>query len=461
MATVQMEQKAEDWRILLFASKGSELLVLRRLSGFGLPVLRIPPQERIAASLNEEARRVWNVETICVAPCHIPDPNRNSTQPRYYVMEVLNNEDLSRIAPKAMDVAALNENSFADLRDYLAVRRAMNLDADLHQTHGPFSEFATFEKISTWVAQQLVPLERRWDGAFRQLHASDAFALIRFQTNGSAVWFKATGEPNRRELAITETLAARFPQYVPRIIAVRRDWNAWLSDEIEGTQLDSAQDFGSWCCAARTLAELQVGSIGHTSPILDAGAHDSRFAKLHSQIPPFFAAMEELMEAQVKTPPQRLSSQEMRIVQMQLTEALGALEATGIPDALNHFDLNPGNVIVGGGKSRFLDWAETAIGNPFFTFEYLRQHYLRALPHDADTEAEFRESYVNVWRSLVPQSKIERATELVPLIAPFAFAVTLSWRDAHQKAEPKVAGFLRSLARRMQREAEQLTRCAA
>ena len=459
MVTVQSEQNTNAWRILLFASNGSELFVLRRASGFCLPVLHIPPQERIAASLNAEAQRLWNVETVCVAPLDIPYPDRTSGPARYHVMEVRRPEELSRIAPKAMDVAALTENTFADVRDYLAVRRTMKLGASepSHDSQGPFSEFESFRNISAWVEQQLRPLGRGCDGAFRQLHASDSFALIRFGTNESAVWFKATGEPNRRELAITQILSDLFPRHMTKLIAVHNDWNAWLCDEIQGTSLDSAHDIESWCCAAQSLAELQLASIGHTSTIFARGAHDSRIASLLSLVHPFFAAIGRLMEAQVKTAPRRLNAQEIRATELRLTEALHELETAAIPDALNHFDLNPGNAIVCGRECKFVDWAEAAVGNPFFSFEYLRQHFVRALGDGADAAAEFRKSYVNVWRTVLSHSAIERTGELMPLIAPFAFAVTLPWNDV----QSEFGGLLRSLARRMHQEAEQLVSRAA
>jgi hypothetical protein len=463
MVAVQSEQNTDVWRILLFASSGSELLVLRRASGFCLPALHIPPQERIAASLNAEAQRLWNVETVCLAPFDISHPNLISGPVRYHVMEVRRSEELSRIAPKAIDVAALSENTFVDVRDYLAVRRTMKLDAldPSHDSHGPFSEFESFRQISDWVEQQLQPLGRQCNGTLRQLHASDAFALIRFGTNESAVWFKATGEPNRREFAITQLLSGLFPRHMAKLIAVSSDWNAWLSDEIQGVLLDSIHDLESWCRAAESLAKLQVASIGHTSTILACGAHDSRVASLLSLVSPFFAAIRGLMEAQVKTAPRRLNADEIRATELRLTETLQELEAAAIPDTLNHFDLNPGNAIVCGRECKFVDWAEAAVGNPFFSFEYLRQHFVRALGDGADDAEKFRKSYVNVWRTVLSHSAIERTCVLMQLIAPFAFAATLPWNDARGNAQFELGGLLRSLARRMHREAEQLSCRAA
>jgi hypothetical protein len=463
MTIVPTEHETDAWRILLFAGDGSELLVLNRPLGAYLPILRIPRHERIAASLNAEAKRTWNLETVCIAPFSVSHPNRSSGEGRYHVMEVLRPEQLSRIAPKTVNLAALKAEAFSDIRDYLAARRAMKLDAaDLSSDHaGPFSEFGAFERISAWVQEQLEPLGRKWDGTFHQLNASGSFALIRFGTKDRAVWFKATGTPNQRELAITQRLSALFSKFVPDIVSVRNDWNAWLTNEAAGTSLDSSRDLDAWCCAASSLAELQVASVSHTPSILSSGAHDARAAALLSQAAPFFAEIECLMERQTKTTPRRLSAGEIRSLGERLTEALGRMESAAIPDTLNHFDLNPANVIASSRECRFLDWAEAAAGNPFLSFEYLRQHFLRTFADEPGATTAFRQSYVNVWRKLLPDSTIALGMELMPLLAPFAYAVNaLSWKVAHRDAQPESAGFLRSLARRMHSEAAHVT-CTA
>jgi len=457
------ERDTDSWRILLCAGRGLELLVLKRPLGICLPVLRIPRHERIAENLNAEARRSWNLDTVCIAPITVPHPDRTSGDARYHLMEVLRPEELGRIAPKAMDFRALKADCFSDTRDYLAVRRAMKLDAGeaLCDQPGPFSDFGAFRRISAWVKEQLEALGWRWDGAFRQLHSTESFALIRFQTRDGAVWFKATGEPNRRELAITRGLAKLYPAFLPEIISVREDWNAWLTKEAEGLSLDSNRDLGAWCQAADSLARLQIASIGQTSSVLDCGAHDSRTVKLLSEVTPFFTAIGSLMERQIKASPQRLSAQEIRSLELRVGKALRQLESLLIPDALNHFDLNPGNTIVRSGGCTFLDWAEAGVGYPFLSFEYLRQHFLRTFGNESGAATKFRRSYINVWSTLLPQSAIDHAMALLPLVAPFAFAATtLPWNTSTRKPTPESAAFLRSLARQMQREAEQLMSAA-
>jgi aminoglycoside phosphotransferase (APT) family kinase protein len=167
------------------------------------------------------------------------------------------------------------------------------------------------------------------------------------------------------------------------------------------------------------------------------------------------------MEEQVKTTPPRLNAQELRATALRLTEMLSELETAAIPDTLNHFDLNPGNAIVCRGECKFLDWAEAAVGNPFLSFEYLRQHFVRAFGDGADAEMEFRKAYVDVWRAVLSSSAIERACELMSLIAPLAFAVTLPWNAGLGGGKSEFSGLLRGLARRMHREATQLAPRAA
>src|SRR5215471_9285263 len=160
MAIVPRQYETDSWRILLFARNGAEVLILKRPQGLCLPVLHIPRQERVAVALNLEAKRTWNLETVCVAPFSVAHPDQTSGVVHYHVIEVPGSDDLRRIAPKTLPLATVDAHAFSDLRDYLAVCRAMKLDADdlsSDQT-GPFSECGSFHQISTWVEKQLEPL---------------------------------------------------------------------------------------------------------------------------------------------------------------------------------------------------------------------------------------------------------------------------------------------------------------
>jgi aminoglycoside phosphotransferase (APT) family kinase protein len=141
----------------------------------------------------------------------------------------------------------------------------------------------------------------------------------------------------------------------------------------------------------------------------------------------------------------------------QIEEVLSLSAALGIPDALGHLDLNPGNVIVSEGHSVFLDWAEAYVGNPLFSFQYLLEHFRRMARVDATAESGLTSTYSQEWQSLVPPENLARALAFAPVLAVFAYAAaTEAWRDRARLQDPKFAGYLRSLTRRMHREANLL-----
>ena len=456
---VRPVEETDIWRILLFGRDGDELLLLRTPSGYRLPELRIPRCQRVAPNLNAEAKRLWNLDTVCLLPLEISNGDLAVRGTHYHVMEVCRPQELVHVAPDFVQMSRVKEDSFADLHDYVAVRQEMEpKTASLAEDHcGPFSKFGAFERISAWVAEQLQPLGVRLDGNFHQLQATASFALIRFATNRGAVWFKAVGDPNLRECSITRSLTARLPQYVPALLAEKADWNAWLVAEAQGQGLFESSDPATWCRAAESLAELQIASLPHTTELHAPCAHDVRAQKLLHRVDPFFLVMQETMQAQTKTTVPKLTEQEISSVGELVAETLHKLAEAGIPDALNHLDLNPCNVIVSTSGCTFLDWAEAAVGNPFFSLEYLRQEFLQVFPGRVDCERNFYNSYLNRWN---PVLAVKNTRRLAPSCAACCDLclrrVRPSWDDPKMCQRPELSAFLRSLVRRMHRESEQI-----
>ena len=84
-------------------------------------------------------------------------------------------------------------------------------------------------------------------------------------------------------------------------------------------------------------------------------------------------------------------------------------------------------------------------------------HWRRIAGSTTDIESSLFAAYSEPWSRVLSQDVITEAFAFVPLLAAFAYAVGLSgWRDEEALADPKIAGYIRSLARRMHREAVQL-----
>jgi hypothetical protein len=289
------------------------------------------------------------------------------------------------------------------------------------------------------------------------MNASPSFSLIRFETDGWALWFKAVGKPNEKEFPITSTLARLFPNYLPPLLGVRPDWNGWLALEAEGCKLDEAQEITFWKATATALARLQIESIDHGPRILSAGARDLGPIVLASLVQPFTEMMTQLMEKQTKVPPAVLCREELLSLGDFIHSALAELEAVGIPQTLGHLDLNPGNIIVSPTRCVFLDWAEAYVGNPLFSFQYLLEHLRGMTAMGASVEAMLIASYCAQWQQVVSPAALDQALRLTPLLAAFAYATGNDvWADTQRLQEPATAGYLRSLTRRMNREANEL-----
>jgi hypothetical protein len=273
------------------------------------------------------------------------------------------------------------------------------------------------------------------------------------------VWFKAVGEPNEREYPITLKLANAFPEYIPKLVGARSDWNGWLTFEAVGTNLADNRDPSIWESAAAALARLQIESIGKWEGLVDLGARDLRATSLVETVSPFLEAVAGLMSQQSKMPPPVLSKRDLAVLGERIRDAISALPEYGIPDTLGHLDLNPGNTIVSApAECIFLDWAEAYVGHPFYSFQYLLQHFRRMAGEDPVAEHAFTSSYLKAWTGIASVGSLTEAMALAPLVAAFSYgAGTGAWRTSERLRDPKVAGYLRALTRRMKREADQLS----
>jgi Phosphotransferase enzyme family len=310
--------------------------------------------------------------------------------------------------------------------------------------------------VTEWVAARAETARLSLTGKFRQLNASATFSLLRFETDGPALWFKAVGEPNVHEFSITLALARLFPHFVPRVIGHRADWNAWLSVEAAGTHLSDTAPLSNWQQAAATLADLQIASCGHGLHLIDAGSKDIRICSLVPHVEPFFERMAEVMELQTKFTPHPLARAEIRSLSEEVRSCLDELRAIDIPNTLGHLDFNPGNILVSPEQCVFLDWAEGSVGHPFFTFQYLLEHWRRFRKSEIDSEKALVSSYTVPWRAFASPDEIAKNLALAPLLAVFACATALGWNDPDACKRPVIAGYLRSLVRRMRRESDAL-----
>lgn len=444
----------ENYRAIVLGHEGDELLLALAANGFLLPSVQIPRGERMAENLMAAVRNEWGQEAICLF--NPDEPGLPDSRNSYQVMECCR-PAVSQPFAEWTQRSSLSARSFADPRDWQAVQRSL-AECDRYApgvVSAPFARLGWFRELQGWIDDVVRPLGFRLTGRFSQLNASPSFSLIRFETDRVAVWFKAVGKPNLREFPITVALERFLPQYLPPILATRPAWNGWLALEVKGDHPGETQDAQSWMAAAASLARLQIASVDGFDLWLESGARDLRTSTLSGLVRPFLEAMSQLMDRQEKVPPPVLSKNELTLLGEQIEEALSLCRDLDIPDALGHLDLNSGNIIVSASQCVFLDWAEAYVGNPLFSIQYLVENFRRVAGRDATAEASLASAYTGEWPSSISPENLKEAMAFAPMLAVFAYATASeAWRDEARLRDSKLVGYLRSLTRRMHREAD-------
>ena len=451
----------DTFRLIILRRDGSEILLSPGDCGWSLPFVQARPRERIAPQLIAKLKEHLQMEVYCLFVPSFTTSYEGAPLRKYAVLESIWHNGQAPAGTCWIPRTAAACQRVHPVEDHNAIAESLReMDSYVNEAKtGAFGRPGWLREMFTWSQEQLSPWGFRPIGNFRQFNFSPTFSLIRFETNGPAVWFKATGKPNLHELPITVCLARLFPGNLPQMLGIHSLWNAWLSEELSETTLDQCADLTRWENAAENLAELQIASIGKTCTVLEAGCRDLRLQGLVDLIPRFVDRMAELMAAQVKLSPPPLTLSDLEFLGRQLREALLSLQDLRLPDTLGHTDFNPGNIVVSSTRCVFLDWAEACVTSPFVTFEYLREHARRYFSDGGTALVRIANAYRRPWTTLLSSSDLARALTVSPLIAVFIYAVASgSCGTPETLFSPAQSGHFRSLTRRMHHEAVSLTK---
>jgi hypothetical protein len=437
------------WRLVLLRESATEILVFEESSALRLPVVEIPAHTRIAQAINARAQALWNLSVLSLFPLQADETDSVA---RHYAAEALDSDARPPDGARWIPVSQVAPETFDLHPDRVAVKTWIKRAASVDGIEFAFGMPGWLPSVMELVHKSAKNLALTPSGRFLQYNASPSFSLIRFETDGNAIWFKAVGEPNLREFDLTLLLSVRLPEFLPRVLMTKPEWHAWTMLEEPGLPLARTRELSSWCNAAQALALMQIASIRMAPELLAHHARDVRVPALLGETHSFFSMMRDLMDHQSAATPPPLSAAELNDLELDTCEALEDLGADGIPDTIEHLDLNPDNVLALPDRTVFLDWAETAVGHPFLSFAYLLEVFSQSFPGDRQAKAFLIRSYADQWADQKLVEDPGRALASCALLAVFAHAVSTDlWRNHQQIEETGTAGYYRSLARRMKR----------
>ena len=309
----------------------------------------------------------------------------------------------------------------------------------------PWAGRGWFDEASQWTRHTLDRLGYRVTGPVEQLRSWTVSTVMSVPTDGGTVYFKASPPMFAHEPVITRALAERFPAHVPRVLAVDAERHWMLMADFGATTLAEIEDETVWREALGALARIQRAYVGRTERLLEMGCPDRRLHVLTDQIEDLLADP----DAQLPGHPLGLSDQEteaLRGLGPTLSDMCARLADYGVPETLEHGDLDVGNAFVRDGACIYMDWSDSSVAHPFFT-------PVNVCGWRRDTEA-MRDAYLEPWTELGPVSRLREAYRLAEPLNALHQAVSYH-RYILPRVEPsarwEMAGYLPVCLKRLLR----------
>lgn len=228
-----------------------------------------------------------------------------------------------------------------------------------------------------WIREHVEPT-----GAAELTHERPWASVWRVPTADGPVWFKACAPVQDFEPRLTAELAQRHPTLLPEVIAHDEE-RAWLllgdlgsPFFVDGITLDAYVEL------LPRYAELQIAEIPYADDHLAHGLRDRRMAWLPD-------AYDMLTDADLPLEGHEVAR--LRAFAPRFRELCAELDAYGVPPSVQHDDLHGNNLYPNAGGVRILDWGDSSIAHPFFSFTQAFRHT------PSEWHARMRDAYLPPW----------------------------------------------------------------
>jgi hypothetical protein len=450
MSAHQVHLETIECRLILIEPETRRIFVNETLEGHRLPTVHIPAHARAARELQLATMMEWHLHIFV-----LDFLSMEGDQSQCVVAELLVPNPGSRLKPVEFTLLDLSAVQRLGLESLLAGEVA-----------GPFSRAGWIDEAIRWI-QSEVRVEVTSKNAIEQWNGGSLFSLIRFSmVDGSTYWLKGTGAANRNEFAITEYLAgpdSGIAKYLPRLIAIRSDWNAWLmsgtASPLPEIPSDAVRALPILADAVVSLARLQVAMSSRVETLLDRGAFDQRLQRWIRDAPALFEYLKLAMSRQTSSKVPPINDTRMDDLCTLFQASCEQVAQLRLPDSLVHGDLTQGNVVCLN-HCQFIDWSEAYVGWPLISLQHLL--LLNKVTGD-DARHGLNEAlktvYQQEWRTVCDSSLLQEGFRYMSLLAAFSTLYGRGdWLQSSARETPHRLSYARTLARHMDRAVQELER---
>ena len=231
-------------------------------------------------------------------------------------------------------------------------------------------------------------------GEITQDHVQPWSTVMHVPTDHGSLYFKANHDDLRHEAAVVGLLSARRPDFVPPPVAVDRA-RGWMLMSDAGGRLRElvAQErsLDPWLEVLQLYAGLQLDMVGSATDLIAVGTPDLRREQLAFR----YEALLDEIAGLPEVPPELLARARASVAEVR---AMGDdLAELGIPDTIQHDDLNDGQIYVRDGRYLLLDWGDACVSHPFFTLSVALEGQIAWGVDDEENSVDigpFRDAYL-------------------------------------------------------------------
>jgi hypothetical protein len=294
--------------------------------------------------------------------------------------------------------------SYLAQADGIPAAYAGPIDVDLspHPDRAAYAEPGGPKASLRWAETALAALNHGPVNAATQHRTWNLSTIWQLDTPAGPVWLKQVPLFFRHEAPVLRWLAGVHAPSVPVLLASAD--GRMLLDHIAGEDLYHA-DLELRAAIAVDFHRLQAASVGQVAQLLALGVPDRRTDPLLASISGVVA---------------RFGGDDVRLRDLVdgLPTRMAAVAACGVPDALVHGDLHPGNVRGDRTRRVIIDWGDSCVAHPAFDIMRLTETL------DPRSAEPLVDAWARRWQQAAPASRPLRALELLRPVGALRNAVT-------------------------------------
>lgn len=267
---------------------------------------------------------------------------------------------------------------------------------------------AWLDAAHVWISRELAA-RGRTVGRVEQVHVRPWSTVLRVETAEGAVFFKANADGLTHEARVVAVLAGRCPELVPPPLATDGD-RGWLLLADAGTCLRdlvaAERSVDRWREVLPLYGRLQRAVEPDVPALLAAGCPDRRLATLPAALA---VLLDELEDAPVLEAEER---RRLRDALPSVARLCDEIAAVGVPETVQHDDLNDGQIYVSDGAYRVLDWADACVTHPFLSLSVALEGVVAWGPDDVAGSVDtgpFRDAYLQAFADLADRATLVRS----------------------------------------------------